>query len=66
MKVNRINILIPANINQHKKLLYNEVLDLAQKNNVGGEYTNEYIKLNSMPETLIKVLNKLKIKFTKL
>ena len=64
--VNRINILIPANINQHKKFLYNEVLDFAQREKLGGVYSNEYIKINTMPENLLEVLKKLKIKFTKL
>lgn len=66
MKVNRINIMIPANENQHKRLLYNEVLDIAQRYKIGGAFFNDYIKLNSMPENLTKLLDELKIKFVRL
>lgn len=66
MKVNRINILISTHANKHKTYLYNEMLDFARNNKLGGSFTNDYIQLNSMPENLIKVLKELKIKFKRL
>lgn len=66
MKVNRINILIPSKQNTHRKYLYNECLDLMTKYHFGGEFRNENIKMSSMPETVLKTLNDLKIKFERL
>lgn len=63
MKIQRINILIQANENKHRKYLYNECLDLMNKNRFGGEFRNESIKLSGMPINLLKVLEDLKIKF---
>ena len=65
MKIQRINVLIPTNQNKHRQYLYNEMLDLMNKYHFGGEFGNEKIKLNSMPESLLKVLEDLKIKFVR-
>lgn len=66
MKIQRINLVIHSNENKHRKYLYNEMLDLMNKNHFGGEFRNETIKLSSMPETIIKVLEALKIKYERL
>ena len=63
MKVQRVNIIIPTNMNKHRKYLYNEMLDLMNKNHFGGEFRNENIKLSSMPKSVLGILNKLKIKY---
>lgn len=65
MKINRINVIIPTSQNKHVKYLCNECLDLMNKYHFGGEFKNETIKLNSMPESLLKVLENLKIVFEK-
>ena len=66
MKVNRVNILINANANKHRTYLYNEMFDLAKQYQAGGNFGNDYIQINSLPETALKVLKELKIKFSKL
>lgn len=63
MKINRINVLIPTEQNRHRKYLYNEMLDLMSKHKFGGEFRNSSIKLSSMPEQVLKLLEDLKIKF---
>ena len=65
MKVNRINVEISTLANKHRTYLYNEMFDLAKKNQIQGTFGNDYITLNSMPENLLKVLEDLKIKFRK-
>ena len=66
MKIQRVNVIIPSNLNKHRKYLYNEILDLMNKNHFGGEFANEHIKLSSMPETLLEILKDLKIKYERL
>ena len=66
MKIQRVNILIPSNLNTHRKYLYNEMLDLMNQYKFGGEFKNEHIKLNSAPEIVLKVLEDLKIKFERI
>ena len=63
MKIQRVNLVIYSNENKHRKYLYNEMLDLMSKGKFGGEFRNDQIKLSSMPESLLKVLEDLKIKF---
>lgn len=63
MKVNRINIVVPTALNKHRKYLYNEMLDFMQVNKLGGEFRNEHIKVNSMPEPLLNILKELQIIF---
>lgn len=63
MKVSRLDVVIPTNLNKHRKYLCNEMLDLMNKNHFGGEFRNETIKLSSMPKQLLKILDDLKIKF---
>ena len=66
MKVNRINILINTYANKHRTYLYNEMWDLAKEHQASGMFGNDYIQLSSLPETALKVLKDLKIKFQKL
>lgn len=63
MKIERINLLINPKQNIHKKYLYNEVLDLMNKAKVGGEFTNNHIKINGLPDTFLKFLKEAKIIF---
>lgn len=63
MKVNRINVLINTYANKHRTYLYNEMWDLAKEYQAGGNFGNDYIQLNSLPETALKILKDLKIKF---
>ena len=65
MRVNRINIEISTLANKHKPYLYNEMFSLAKEHQVQGEFGNDFINLNSMPESLLKVLDKLDIKYRK-
>ena len=64
MKVNRINILIPIKENRHRPYLCNEMLGLMK--GFGGEFKRDTIKLSSAPESILKVLEELKIKFERL
>lgn len=66
MRVNRINIEISTLVNKHRPYLYNEMFSLAKEHQVQGAFGNDYINLNSMPENLLKVLDKLDIKYRKL
>ena len=63
MRIERVNVVIPTNPNKHRKYLYNEMIDLMNKNHFGGEFRNENIKLSLMPEQLLQILDKLKIKY---
>lgn len=65
MKIHRINVIINTAENRHVKYLYNNCLDLMSKHHFGGEFKNEAIKLNSMPESVLRILEDLKIKFVK-
>ena len=66
MKVNRINVEISRLANKHRTYLYNEMFDLAKQHQIQGQFGNDFITLNSMPENLLKVLEDLKIKFRRL
>ena len=66
MKINRINILINTHANTHRTYLFNEMFDLAKKQHASGLFGRDYIKLSSLPETALKVLEELKIKFERL
>ena len=63
MRIERVNVVIPTNLNKHKKYLYNEMLDLMNKNHFGGEFRNENIKLSSAPKFVLGMLDKLKVKY---
>ena len=63
MKIQRVNAVIPTAQNKHFKYLYNNCLDLMSKHHFGGEFKNDTIKLNSMPESVLRILQELKIKF---
>ena len=60
--VNRINVLISTHANKHKTYLYNEMWDFVKENKLGGSFGNDYITINSMPETLLDKLKKMGIK----
>jgi len=66
MKVNRINVEISTLANKHRPYLYNEMFSLAKEHQIQGTFGNDYINLNLMPESLLKVLNDLNIKFRKM
>ena len=66
MKVNRINVEISRLANKHRTYLYNEMFNLAKEHQFGGQFGNDFITLNGMPENLVKVLEDLKIKFRRL
>lgn len=63
MKVPRVNVIIPTNLNKHRKYLYNEMLDLMNAHRFGGEFKNENIKLSSVPKSVLGILDKLKVKY---
>jgi len=63
MKVQRIDINIPRNKNQHVQYLYNKALDLMNTAKVGGTISNEGIKVNGLPETFTKWLKEAQIFF---
>ena len=66
LKVQRIDIMINTKENNHKKYLYNEVQEFTNKNKLGGEFRNNYIKLNSVPESLLTILEEAKIIYKKI
>lgn len=63
MKIQRVNAVIQTASNKHVKYLCNHCLDLMSKHHFGGEFKNDTIKLNAMPESVLKILEDLKIKF---
>ena len=63
MRIERVNVVIPTNLNKHRKYLYNEMLDLMNKNHFGGDFRNENIKLSSAPKSVLGILDKLKVKY---
>jgi hypothetical protein len=66
MRVNRINLLIKRVKNKHKPYLDNNIMKLMADYKFGGLYTKDFIQLNTAPETVMKVLEKLKIVFERL
>ena len=66
MKINRISVEISTLANKHRPYLYNEMFSLAKEHQIQGQFGNDYISLKSMPESLLKVLEDLKIKFRKM
>lgn len=66
MKVNRINVEINTLANKHRPYLYAEMFNLAKEHKIQGEFGNDFISLKSMPESLLKVLKDLNIKFRKM
>ena len=65
-KINRINIEISTLANKHRPYLYAEMFNLAKEHKIQGEFGNYFISLKSMPESLLKVLKDLNIKFRKM
>ena len=63
MKIQRVNAVIPTAQNKHVKYLCNHCLKLMSDYKFGGEFRNETIKLNAMPDSVLKILEELKIKF---
>lgn len=63
MRIERVNVVIPTNLNKHRKYLYNEMLDLMNAHRFGGEFKNENIKLSSAPKSVLGILDKLKVKY---
>ena len=66
MKINRINVLIKRVENKHKPYLDNNIMKLMSDFKFGGLYTKDFIQLNTAPETVTNVLDKLKIVFERL
>lgn len=66
MRVNRINLLIKRAENKHKPYLDNNIMKLMSDFKFGGLYTKDFIQLNTAPETVTNVLDKLKIVFERL
>ena len=63
MKINRINVEVSRLANKERVYLYNEMMNFARENKLGGTFGNDYITISGMPEGLCKVLEDLKIKF---
>ena len=63
MKIQRVNAVITTAQNKHVKYLCNHCLRLMSDYKFGGEFKNETIKLNAMPESVVKILEELKIRF---
>ena len=66
MKVNRINVMIKRAENKHISFLYNDINQLMNNFKFGGVFHNDRVELHSAPETVTKVLDKLKIVFERL
>ena len=66
MKINRIDVLIKRAENKHKPYLDNNIMKLMADYKFGGLYTKDFIQLNTTPETVTNVLDKLKIVFERL
>lgn len=66
MKVNRINVLIKRAENKHKPYLDSDIMKLMSDFKFGGLYSKDFIQLNTAPETVTSVLDKLKIVFERL
>lgn len=66
MKVNRIDVMIKRDLNKHVQYLDNKTTKLMSDYKFGGEHSNEYIKFNSMPETVLEKLKEFKIKFERI
>ena len=66
MKINRIDVLIRRIENKHKLYLDNNIMKLMADYKFGGLYSKDFIQLNTAPETVTKVLDKLKIVFERL
>jgi hypothetical protein len=61
--INRINIEISTLANKDKPYLSYQMFNLAKEHQFGGQFGRDYITLQGMPETLLKLLNDWKIKF---
>lgn len=66
MKVNRINVMIKRAENKHRQYLDLDIMKVMSEHRFGGVYSNDFIQLNSMPEQVTSVLDKLKIVFERL
>lgn len=65
-KINRIDVLIRRIENKHKPYLDNNIMKLMADYKFGGLYTKNFIQLNTAPETVTSVLDKLKIVFRRI
>lgn len=52
--------------NQHRKYLYNEVLDTVNNNRIPAVFDRDGITLNNITKKITKTLNKLKINYKKI
>ena len=66
MKINRIDVLIRRAENKHKPYLDNNIMKLMSDFKFGGLYNKDFIQLNTAPETVTSVLDKLKIIFRRI
>lgn len=66
MKINRINVVINAKENEHKKFLYNELSEFVKNQKLAAEFRPYTVKLNRMPESLTKLLTEAKIKWSEI
>lgn len=71
MRINAINnttfngcIKVP-NVDGQPKYLYNHVSDIMKENKLSGMVSNDGITLNTLKESVMEQLTKLKIKFIK-
>lgn len=64
--INRVNIEISKLANKERPYLHYEMFNLAKEHQFGGTFGNDFITLNGMPESLLKVLEELKINFRRL
>ena len=63
MKIERVNIVIPRDINKHIKYLNNEVMDIAARIKVGGLYTNDRIELKQIINNDLRLFRNRNIRF---
>ena len=65
MKIERVNIVIPRDMNKHIKYLNNEVMDIHSHIRTGGVYKMDRIELNGVPEDILVLFNNKNIKYVK-
>ena len=58
-----IRISAYSNANKKHPFLYNEVLDIVRKEKIGANFHTKKIVLPSPPQTVLKKLDDLKIKY---
>ena len=65
MKIERVNIVIPRELNRHKPNLNNEVMEIHSHVRIGGVYKMDKIELNGVPEDILVMFNNKNIKYVK-